>query len=367
MLSGDDGFWNAWGDIHNNPTDSGARTQLIERSETLVSGLHSVMGRLDEQWSESHDATETLLTDVNSTAKQIAELNRSIKSASQSNLPTNELADKRDLLVMHLSEQIGATSSLAEDGSMTVVVGGISLVSGSDSLQLQLAGPNDAADAASTPVSIVTSPGGATVRAGGTALGLLTTQNSIIPGYQGQLDAVAQQLADQVNAVHEQGFDLSGAPGGAFFTDGTTSATNTADVTARNISLAVTDWQKVAAASVSPTVTGGPPSSDGGTADALYQLRNGVTQPDGTVTGPDSMYRKMIVALGVQASSVTSSLHTQTTVSANVDANRESVSGVNIDEEMTNMLQFQHAYAAAGQLVSTISSMMDTVINMVER
>jgi flagellar hook-associated protein 1 FlgK len=48
-----------------------------------------------------------------------------------------------------------------------------------------------------------------------------------------------------------------------------------------------------------------------------------------------------------------------------VDASRESTSGVNIDEEMTNMLQYQHGYAAAGKLVSTINDMLDTVINMV--
>jgi flagellar hook-associated protein 1 FlgK len=75
----------------------------------------------------------------------------------------------------------------------------------------------------------------------------------------------------------------------------------------------------------------------------------------------------MIVALGVQASTTSNGLATQSAVSAQVDAAKESTSGVNIDEEMTNMLQFQHAYAAAGQLVSTVQSMMDTLINMVGR
>jgi flagellar hook-associated protein 1 FlgK len=73
----------------------------------------------------------------------------------------------------------------------------------------------------------------------------------------------------------------------------------------------------------------------------------------------------MIVALGVQASTTSNNLTTQNAVSTQVDASRESVSGVNIDEEMTNMLQFQHAYAAAGQLVATVQNMMDTLINMV--
>jgi flagellar hook-associated protein 1 FlgK len=109
-------------------------------------------------------------------------------------------------------------------------------------------------------------------------------------------------------------------------------------------------------------------SADHDVATKLYQLRLGILQPDGSYAdGADSTYRKMIVALGVQASTTSNDLTTQNAMTTQVDASRESVSGVNIDEEMTNMLQFQHAYAAAGQLVSTVQSMMDTLINMVGR
>jgi flagellar hook-associated protein 1 FlgK len=328
--------------------------------------MHSTMGALDSQWSNSHDATETLLTDVNSTTQQLADLNRSIEQATQSNLPTNELADKRDALVMHLSEQIGATSTQQPDGTYSVVVGGISLVSGTNAIQLTLAGGTDPASATSTPVSIVTSPGSAVVSAGGTAAGQLATMNSLIPGYETQLNAIAQQLTDQINPVHEAGYDQNGNAGGAFFTDGGTPAGTTA-VTAKNITLAITSGDQLAAASLSPTATGGAVSSDNNNADALYQLRLGVPQSGGTYAdGADATYRKMIVALGVQASAVSGQLSTQTTLSTQVDASRESVSGVNIDEEMTNMLQFQHAYAAAGKVVSTIQSMMDDLMNMVQ-
>jgi flagellar hook-associated protein 1 FlgK len=214
-------------------------------------------------------------------------------------------------------------------------------------------------------VTIVTQPGGAAVRAGGTAGGHLTTMNSIIPGYQGQLDAIAQQLADQVNSVHGTGFDLYGNQGGPLFDDGAGDPTA---VTAANISVAIKDPKQIAAAGLSPADTGGPVSADHDVANQLYQLRLGVLQPDGSYAdGADSTYRKMIVALGVQASTTSNGLATQSAVSAQVDAAKESTSGVNIDEEMTNMLQFQHAYAAAGQLVSTVQSMMDTLINMVGR
>jgi flagellar hook-associated protein 1 len=361
------GFWTGWSDVAGNSTDPSARTQLLARAQTLVAGLHSAVGALDAQWSNGHDAVQTLLTDVNSTARQIADLNDSIRQATAQQLPTNQLADKRDLLVMHLSEQIGATSQQAADGTLTVNVGGVSLVSGTTPLTLALSGAGDPVSATTNPVAVVTSPGGTLVQAGGTAGGQLATLNSIIPGYQGQLDDVAQQLATQVNQAHRQGYDLGGVQGGDFFTDGGTPAGTTA-VTAKNIAVAITAPDKLAAAALGPADTGGAVSSDSGNADKLYQLRLGnIAQPDGTVVdGPDTTYRKMIVGLGVQAAGVSGTLATQTGLSTQVDNSRDSVAGVNIDEEMTSMLQFQHAYAAAGKVVSTIQSMMDDLMNMVQ-
>lgn len=373
-------MWSGWSDIASNPTDPGARSQLLQRAQTLVAGLHSTMGTLDEQWTESHDSVQTLLTDVNATSKSIADLNQSILNAQQAGLPTNDLQDKRDSLVMHLSEQIGATATQATDGTLTVSVGGITLVSGQTPIGLALTGAHSAADLAPTPPTppsapptIVTVPGNAAVVPGGTAAGKLATMATIIPGYENQLNAIAQQLADQVNGAHQKGYDLYGNPGQAFFDDGSGGTTA---VTARNIDVAISDPKQLAAASVSPAAAGGTlnasgtwsvVSSDNGNADNLYQLRLGNVQPDGTYTdGADSTYRKMIVAMGVNASSVSNNLTTANAISGQVDASRESVSGVNIDEEMTNMLQFQHAYGAAGKLVSTIQSMMDDLMNMVQ-
>jgi flagellar hook-associated protein 1 FlgK len=369
-------FWAGFGDIASNATEDGARTQLLERAQTLASALHSTMGSFDASWSQSRDSVQTLLTDVNATSTQIAGLNQSIMSATQANLPTNELQDKRDALVLHLAEQVGATATQMDDGTLNVVVGGTAIVSGNNSIQLALTGAHTASDATTDPVSIVSTPGNAQIRVGGTAAGQLTTMNSIIPGYETQLNGVAQQLADQVNGVLTGGsaYDLYGKPGVALLDDG---SGGTSAVTAANINVAITDPKSLAMASLSPTGAGGTlnpdgsytkVSSDSDVADQLYQLRLGVPQADGSYAdGADSTYRKMIVALGVQSATVSDNLTTRSVISTQVDASRESTSGVNIDEEMTNMLQFQHAYSAAGQVVSTIQSMMDTLINMVGR
>lgn len=350
-------MWAGWGDVMNNSTDPGARSQLLQRSSTLVAGLHTTNGTLNNQWQNHRDAVQALVNDVNATATSIADLNRAIKSATQSHLPVNELMDKRDTLVLHLSDQIGATATPRDDGTYDVVVGGTALVSGNHALSLQLTGATDPKGVSSTPPQIVTSPGGTVLSVGGTAQGHLTAMTTIIPDYLSQLDSFAQQIAGQVNALQVQGYDQDGQQGQPLFTDG---GAVPAGITAANISVGFTDPRQLAAASKAPT-TPGPPatgvSADNGNAAKLYQER---LNPSGT----DVTYRQAVVALGVQASVASTNLTTQSAISTQVDASRESTSGVNIDEEMTNMLQFQHGYAAAGKLVSTINSMLDDLMNM---
>ena len=91
-------------------------------------------------------------------------------------------------------------------------------------------------------------------------------------------------------------------------------------------------------------------------ADAIAQLRQ-------STTGTDANYRKMIVELGVQAAVAGRNVDIQAVITTQVDSARESVAGVNIDEEMTNMLSFQHAYSAAGRLITAIDETLDKLIN----
>ena len=116
----------------------------------------------------------------------------------------------------------------------------------------------------------------------------------------------------------------------------------------------ITDPKQIAASSVAPTA--GVPALDHGNADAIAQLRL-------STTGTDASYRKMIVELGVQAAVAGRNVDIQAVITTQVDAARESVAGVNIDEEMTNMLSFQHAYSAASRLVTAIDETLDQLIN----
>ena len=200
----------------------------------------------------------------------------------------------------------------------------------------------------------MTATGSLPLTVGGTAGGQLHALNSVIPTHQAELDGIARQLATALNDTHDDGFDLDGDRGTDLL--GSTGG----PITASSISVLITDPRKLAASAIGADDGSVPGNLDRGNADKLAQLGTGVGSPD-------TAYRKMIVELGVQSAVSQRNLGIQSVITGQVDAARESVAGVNLDEEMTNMLSFQHAYTAASRMVSTIDEMLDVLINRTGR
>jgi flagellar hook-associated protein 1 FlgK len=339
-------MWSGWEDVANHPEELGSRGQVIQRLNTLVGGLQFSQAQLGSQWDQTRENLAVLVEDVNATAQTVATLNQAIQRALQGNLPANDLLDKRDLLVTKLADQIGATVRPKEDGVVDVLVGGISLVAGSTATAFAVTGSLDPDTVSLDPPRIVTDPSGYAVRPGGTAEGQLSALNDIIPGYRGKLNTIAADLAASINGLHTAGFDMAGVAGTDLL------GPVPGPVTADNITVLITDPALIAASSIGP----GTPNNDSGVAQQLAALRQ-------TTTGVDAGYRQMIVELGVQAAVADRNLGIQSVITAQVDASRDAVAGVNIDEEMTNMLSYQHAYSAAGRLVTAIDQMLDVLIN----
>jgi flagellar hook-associated protein 1 len=108
------------------------------------------------------------------------------------------------------------------------------------------------------------------------------------------------------------------------------------------------------AAIAAGTAAGGP--LDGSNALDLADLAT-------SLTGADSVYRQAIVQLGVDTQTATNRNQIQQSATQSIDNARSQQSGVSIDEEMTNLVQFQHGYDAAARLLTTIDAMLDTLIN----
>jgi flagellar hook-associated protein 1 FlgK len=134
-----------------------------------------------------------------------------------------------------------------------------------------------------------------------------------------------------------------GIGGRAFFT-GTTAAT-----------FALTNLVANNPAAVAAGLAAGGPL-DGSNAIAMANLA-------GAPNGADAAYQNVVVQVGSDTQTATSRDQFQQQATTSIDNARQQYSGVSVDEEMTNMVEFQHAYEAAARFTSTINSMLDTLIN----
>lgn len=341
-------YWSGWDAIANSPGDLPSRSQMLVRAGGVVDTLKGVSTSLDALWSANRVQLDASVMDVNATAAAVADLNQAIGRASQSGLPSGDLADQRDLLIMNLSNAVGATTRPGQDGTVDVYVGGNALVRGATVEKLRVDGATLPDLAAGDPARVTWARDGSPSGAGGMVGGELDALNVSIPTYQAKLDAVAANIASRVNSLHVAGFDLNGNAGKAVFAGGP-------PITAANISVAITDPREVAAAKVATTPPA-KPSLDGDLADAIAQIRSGDNSPD-------AVYRQTVVDLAVQKQGAGRAVIIQSAITSQVNHSRESISGVNIDEEMVNMVAFQHAYEAAARLLTAIDETLDTLIN----
>ena len=347
-----DDFWSGWDDVANSPADLAARSQLLERAGTLATGLNGAAERLERQWSGSREQLVATIAEVNATAVAVADFNKAIGSAVQAGRSANDLMDRRDLLIQQLAEKVGVTTRSGAHGTTDVALGGFELVSGRTSQRLEVAGGTSLVAVAPAPPAtaapVTVTGGGSPLPVGGTAGGLLSELGDVLPPFHAELAQVARVLRDRVNDQHAAGFDQTGAAGAAFFSiDGTTG----------RLIVQVSAPAQVAASAANGTGTG---DRGGANAVAMAELSTGTG-------GPNEVYRKLIIRLGVQAQSANRQVDIQANILAQVDAGREAEAGVNLDEEMSSMLAYQRAYEGAARFVSAIDQALDTLINRTGR
>ena len=325
-------FFAAWHDVANRPDDLAARQQLIETAGTLAASFQQLDGSLSALAENANYELNASVVDVNTTAAQVADLNDRILASVNADFPAGDLMDQRDQLIQHLAEKVGATVRPQENGVIDVYIGTNALVRGNRTDVLRV-------DSTTTPgvSTVLWDRLGVAATPGGSVGSLQASVNTTIPSYRAALTAVEQQLTTDVNAIHTTGFDLNGAAGVAFFQMGPNGI---------SVNPAVAADPKLLA--VAATATG---LRDGSIAAKLASL-----------TGPGNAYNAFILHLGIESRTVNRQVSTQSAVTEQVDAARESMSGVNIDEEMTNMVAIQHAFDASARFLTAVDSMLETLI-----
>ena len=327
-------FLAGWDDVANQPGDVGARSQLVERATTLAGDIRQLQSSLLALQANEQTRISATVDQVNADAAQVAKLNEAIISAQAAGLNANELYDQRDLLLEGIVQKVGGTVRNEPDGTATLFLGGAALVRDKTSTTMRV-------EEVGGVTSVVWALDGRPAQTAGEVGGLLTTVNDIIPDHLAQIDGVATTLMGSVNALHTTGFDRNGDPGLDFFVMGVNGIELNAAIAA--------DPDLVAAANAANTLDGS------------------IAQQIAGLTGTDDGYREMIVRLGVSSQNAARRVQLQDAVVGQVRGEQEAASGVNLDEELSDLVRFQRAYEASSRFISSVDEMLNTLINQTGR
>jgi len=332
-------FRQAWSDLANNPSSEAARSQVLARGAALADAVQLEARNFTTEAEGQRIKLSSVVSEANTVASDLAVTNKAVSAAILNGSDAGNLLDQRDALALRLAELTGGKAAVNDAGGMDVTVNGVPLVTGSFADRLEVAG-----DADGEPVTfqVVSSDGTTTpVPEGlGGELGAVTDLlDTTIPGYLAGLGAVATSLITSVNEVHESGYDAAGDPGGPFFSFDP-------DDPAGTISVAVADNAHLAASRLPGGVV------DGGIADQLAEL-----------TDAETAYQQLVNGFGTVVASGRRLQSNQLMVTEQVDGSRDQLAGVNLDEEMLAMVQYQRGYEAAARVLTTIDSVLDTLIN----
>ncbi|MBW2099632.1 MAG: flagellar hook-associated protein FlgK [Deltaproteobacteria bacterium] len=342
-------FWNTWQDLANNPSGHTERVTLLAKGETLATTFNMAYSDLIQIQNDMDAGIKGTIREINLAAEQIVDLNQKIPQAELNNQSANDYRDERDLLLKELSSMIDINSFEDDEGKVTVLVGnGKALVENVTSWSLSTNGSDlqDIVwnDGNGNPVDITDNI------SGGKLKGWLEVRDVTVPDYLNRLDTLAGSIISEVNDIHESGFGLDGLNEYDFFT-GTSADDIAVD------SIVINDVNKIAAAGSLAGVPG-----DNSNAIAIANLQNGLTMSGATF---DDYYNSLVSDVGSSTQEAAINFDHQSAMADQLDNYRESVSGVSLDEEMVNLVKFQHAYEAAAKLISTVDEMLETVISMV--
>ncbi|MDI3534661.1 MAG: flagellar hook-associated protein 1 [Thermosediminibacterales bacterium] len=327
-----DQFWNSLQELSKNPESLTVRETVYQRGIDLKETLNHINKQLSDTISHANFTISTKISDINSIAKQIAQLNLKIQQVEITGDNANDLRDKRNLLIDRLSKIVNIDVTENKQGQTTITISGSSLVQGIYYREIEFDGVKNITWADSGKEVKIKS---------GELKGLLDIRDEVIADYKSDLQQLADTIMNEINNIHTSGYDLNGNIGEDFFIAGV------GEDDLLEVNPLLKDVKKIAAASTADGVPG-----DGTNALKMAQLKGSV----------DDFTKSLVAGLGVQTQEAKRNVENQELLVSHLENRREAASGVSLDEEMSNMVRYQHAYNAAARIITAIDEMIGIVV-----
>lgn len=339
-------LFTAFQDLSVHPEEAGIREVLLQRVQDLSDAFHGLNSSMTTLRSNLVEEVTARVNAINTLAQEISDLDLQITTAVASGVEPNDARDQRDQKIEELSRLVDITVTEDSRGSVMVSVGGTAIASRGGAVALR-------ANVTAAGITIESTASGRRIDVhSGELSGVLTSYNTTIPNYLSDLDALASALMTRCNTLHSAGFGLGNPPstGTALFvgTDASTIAINPAIAADLNLFAASGD--------------GSVGNND--TALALAGVGDELLM-NGNAVSLNQFYSGLASGIGSAVGSARQSSESMSALLTTLEQQRSSVSGVSLDEEMVNMIKFQHAYDAAAKVVTTTDELFQTILNMV--
>jgi len=354
-------LFNSFSALSNDAASMTNRQSVRDAAARVASKFNSLYRQLNQMRSDISAEVTGRIDRINSLSEQIANLNGQIQGNPNPE-SVLDLKAQRLSVLRELSEEVNVSYYEQGDIMQVSLAGSISMVNGT--LAGSLSVTNDLNVGGEMTVNMLL-PGTATGAldvtdhvTGGRLGGNLLERNTTLNDRLAELDELAFNLAQRVNAIHSTGYSLGGTTGISFF-----EPIASQDGAALNIKLDAlieSDLGNIAAAQEDPAVSG---VADNRIALQLHELQNTQTMSGSSQTFAQ-FYQGIVGSVGTAANAVNRDYQTQANLLNQLEIQRESVSGVNLDEEGANIIRFQKAFQASSRLISIADELMESILNI---
>lgn len=366
-----DQFWDSLQDLSREPDFVAVREVVVQRAQVLVEAITSTRGQLQKLRANLNDNIRIKVEEINSLARRIADLNVQIGKISATGSLPNDLLDARDALLEELSQLVDIEVTQDHANMVGVTIGGASLVHRATAYTITTAAEPSPQEGYEKYKVIWAATGSEVDITSGAVGGMQSLRDHEIQEIISALDDWTREFASKVNEVHNQGYDLKGNGPTTDF-DFFTFKDDNLDFAALNIEVnreltgyvdASGDWvaadMELIRASLVEGVRG-----NGDNALMLARLRTErFTASDNREINIGDEFNRMVSEIGVSSQRAIRMVENQTTLENHLRNLKESTSGVSLDEEMANMIRFQHAYSAAARMMTVVDQTLDVIIN----
>jgi flagellar hook-associated protein 1 FlgK len=355
-------FYNDFRKLSNDPSSEAIRQAVRESSQAMVNDFRRIRTEMEQVRSHVDNRIDGYMKELNTHAAELAELNVKIRTAEIGGNEANDLRDRRDQLVKKMNSYVDLSAHTDEKGMVNIDVKGVGpLVTGPTTEKYYLGRHAAVPEEGSVDNSLQIarsefSPNYVTQQFQSGKIGaLVETRDKQVSMVLERLDKLAHGIASAVNEIHSKGFTADGRTGVEFFKP-IGSETGAAQM------LALSDDIKGSVSNIAVALQPGAPG-DNRNALALANLQN-IHYFNGGKTTMDDFYNSIVSDIGVSSSRNKEALGQQQSINTQLGKVRDQVSGVSIDEETTNLMQFQHAFDASAKVIKVADDMLDTILNL---